>query len=104
MHLTACQRPQKVLKISGDKNHAQPYHVTELLRSKGPEQDPQPVPSPSSDFKDRRPSQSCVCQDKICLFILVRSDTDPPLLKIIITVIRDSIIVTRPLCHKWLVF
>lgn len=80
----------------GDTNHAWAYRVTELLRSQGPDQEPQLVPSLSSDFKDCGPSQRGVCQDKICVSILAKTDTDLPFLKLLMTVIRASIIVTPP--------
>lgn len=102
----SCEWPQKVLKIFGDTNHAWAYHVTGALRSKGPGPEPPQVPSLSSDFKDSWPSQRAVCQDKICPSILARPDRDLPFLKLLITVIRVSILLTPPhtLCHEWLVF
>lgn len=72
------ERPCKVLKISGDTNHARAYCVTEPPRSKGPDQELQLVPGLSSDFKDCWPSRRGVCQDKVYLTVLARRDTDLP--------------------------
>lgn len=93
-----------MLEVSGDTNHAGASPVTPPRRSKGLLQEPQPVPGLPGDFKACWPSRSGVCRDETHLSIFASPDTDLPLWKLLIRVIRAPFRYAAPLCHEWPVF